>query len=92
MSYKSYYKASSLSRKSKKNRNTYTSLLDNLNWIPLSQLVMEKRAVLAHRDVNGRRQIPDVFMLKSSLDLRQRARTGHGLELVNPATLLEAAP
>jgi hypothetical protein len=82
-----------LSRKSKKNRNTYTSLLDNLNWIPLSQLAMEKRAVLAHHDANGRRQIPDnVFVLKSSLDLRKRARTGHGLELVKPATLLEAAP
>jgi hypothetical protein len=54
---------------------------------------MEKRAVLAHHDANGRQQIPDnVFVLKSSLDLRKRARTGHGLELVKPATLLEAAP
>jgi hypothetical protein len=40
----------------------YTPLLDNLNWIPLSQLAMEKRAVLA----NGRRQIPEnASVLKS---------------------------
>jgi hypothetical protein len=65
--------------------------LDNLNWIPLSQLAMEKRAVLAHHYANGRRQIPDnAFVLKSSLDLRQSARTGYGLELVLPATSLEA--
>jgi hypothetical protein len=36
-------------------------------------------------------QIPDnAFVLKSSLDLRQSARTGHGLELILPATSLEA--
>jgi hypothetical protein len=33
----------------------YTSLLDDLNWIPLSQLAMEKPAVLAHHYANGRR-------------------------------------
>uniref|UniRef100_A0A914D1Z8 Reverse transcriptase domain-containing protein n=1 Tax=Acrobeloides nanus TaxID=290746 RepID=A0A914D1Z8_9BILA len=69
----------------------YISLLDNLNWISLSQLAMEKRAVLAHHYANGRRQIPDnAFVLKSSLDLRQSARASHGLELVLPATSLEA--
>ena len=71
----------------------YTSLLDNLDWIPLSQLAMEKCAVLAYHYANGRRQISDnAFMLKSSLDLRQSTRTGHGLELILPATSLEAAP
>uniref|UniRef100_A0A914CBF9 Uncharacterized protein n=1 Tax=Acrobeloides nanus TaxID=290746 RepID=A0A914CBF9_9BILA len=52
---------------------------------------MEKRAGLAHHYANGRRQIPDnAFVLKSSQDLRQSARTGYGLELVLPATSLEA--
>uniref|UniRef100_A0A914DHS4 Uncharacterized protein n=1 Tax=Acrobeloides nanus TaxID=290746 RepID=A0A914DHS4_9BILA len=69
----------------------YTSLLDNLNWIPLSRLAMEKRAVLAHHYANGRRQISDnAFVLKSSLNFHQSVRTGHGLELVLPATSLEA--
>uniref|UniRef100_A0A914ECQ0 Transposase n=1 Tax=Acrobeloides nanus TaxID=290746 RepID=A0A914ECQ0_9BILA len=48
---------------------------------------MKKRAVLAHY-ATGRRQIPEnAFMLKSSLGLRQSAITGHGMELVLPATV-----
>src|SRR3569623_415797 len=53
----------------------HTSHLDNLNWVPLSQFAMEKRAVLAHHYANGRQQIPvNAFVLKNSLDLLQSAR------------------
>uniref|UniRef100_A0A914E7N3 Uncharacterized protein n=1 Tax=Acrobeloides nanus TaxID=290746 RepID=A0A914E7N3_9BILA len=52
---------------------------------------MEQRAVLAHHYAHDRRKMPDgAFELKSSMNLRQSSRTGHGMELVLPVPLLEA--
>ena len=66
----------------------YVDLLKKLKWKPLSQVVMERRAILTHAFVNGRKKMPDAaFRLTEA---RRSARLGHGKELTIPVSGLEA--
>jgi hypothetical protein len=61
---------------------SYNTLLEKLNWKPLSQLAMEKRLQLAHHYVHGTRTFPnDVFALRT---LRTSSRIGHQWQLQMP--------
>uniref|UniRef100_A0A914C3G3 Uncharacterized protein n=1 Tax=Acrobeloides nanus TaxID=290746 RepID=A0A914C3G3_9BILA len=60
----------------------YKTLLEKLNWKPLSQLAMEKRLQLAHHHVHGARSIPDgAFALRT---FRTSSRLGHQWQLQVP--------
>ena len=70
---------------------SYPQLLEKLNWKPVSQLVMEKRALAMHHFTRGHRNLPDnAIALCRQEDRRRTGRTGHEWELVIPVTSLEA--
>uniref|UniRef100_A0A914CWK3 Reverse transcriptase domain-containing protein n=1 Tax=Acrobeloides nanus TaxID=290746 RepID=A0A914CWK3_9BILA len=69
----------------------YETLVENLKWKPIAQVVMEKRAVCAHRVlrphnyVYGRRTLPEnAFPVR--IEEKRSTRLGHGMELPLPTT------
>uniref|UniRef100_A0A914DT44 Transposase n=1 Tax=Acrobeloides nanus TaxID=290746 RepID=A0A914DT44_9BILA len=70
---------------------SYPQLLEKLNWKPVNQLVMEKRALAMHHFTRGHRNLPDnAIALCRQEDRRRTGRTGHEWELVIPVISLEA--
>jgi hypothetical protein len=69
----------------------YPMLLEKLNWKPISQMTMDKRAIIVHNYIHGRRTLPDnAIVLQNAGKLRHSHRTGHELELTIPVTRLES--
>jgi hypothetical protein len=71
-------------------RTEYPSLLERLDWKPISQVVMERRATLLYHYVTGRKKMPENMITLQKDNLRCSGRLCHGLELTMPHTQLEA--
>jgi hypothetical protein len=71
-------------------RAEYPSLLEKLDWKPISQMIMKRRATLLYHYVTERNKMPEnVITLQNTDNLRRSGRLCHGLELM-PHTRFEA--
>lgn len=68
---------------------SYETLLQRLNWKPISHIAMERRAILIFKHVKERNQMPDNAISHVNPSLRRSSRTGNGLELAMPVTTLK---
>jgi hypothetical protein len=68
--------------------STYTALLEQLEWKPISQVAMERRVTYVCNHVKGRLPLPDNAKPTAN---RRSLRLGHGMELQPQTTHLYCA-
>uniref|UniRef100_A0A914CV99 Uncharacterized protein n=1 Tax=Acrobeloides nanus TaxID=290746 RepID=A0A914CV99_9BILA len=65
---------------------SYETLLQRLNWKPISHIAMERRAILIFKHLKERNHMLDNAISHINPSLHRNSRTGNGLELAMPVT------